>query len=90
MDELKVGDRVRIISIPGANVPNYCIHIETIKTYSKLISRGTSVRIFKIDEHGQPWYKFKFRKKNGQWEKHLMCIMSHDNNWVKVKKRNGQ
>ncbi len=84
---LKIGDKIRIVAIPGENVANYCIHSETKKTYKKLIDRKRPVRINRVDEYGQPWYDFRFQKKNGSWERHTMCVMKDDDNWVKVQKR---
>jgi hypothetical protein len=85
--KLKVGDRVRIIGVPGVGVPNYYIHPGTIRAYKKLIARGRSVRIFEIDEYGSPWYRFRFRRKNGTWEHHWMVIMENDTNWVMVRQQ---
>ncbi len=84
---LKVNDKVRIIGVPGENIPNYVIHSSTKRAYKKLIARKRPLRINRVDEFGQPWYNFKFQLKNGAWEHHTMCIMENDNNWIKVKKR---
>ena len=86
-NKLKVNDRIRIISIPGENNANYCIHFSTKQAYKKLINRKRSVRINRIDKHDQPWYDFKLQRKDGSWEKHTMCVMKDDNNWIKVQKR---
>lgn len=85
-EDLKIGDRVRIIAVPGEGIPNYCIHRDTVRAFKKLIDRGRSVRISQI-EHGSPWYNFRFRKKNGTWEYHSMAILAGEQNWVPVKHR---
>jgi hypothetical protein len=85
--KLKVGDRIRILSVPGEGVPDYVIQKDTVRAYKKLIARGRSVRIKWIDENGQPWYEFRFKRKNGRWEYHAMAIMSGDDNWIRVMPR---
>lgn len=83
---LKVGDRIKIIGIPGEGFPGYFIHADTKRVYKKLIARGRSVRICRIDEYGSPWYQCRFRMKNGRWEQHSLTVASFDNNWVFVKR----
>jgi hypothetical protein len=85
--DLRVGDRIRIIGIPGAGDPNYYLHPDTKRAYTKLIARGRSVRIFKIDEYGAPWFAFRFKRKNGKWEYHWLNIYDWEDIWVPVKPR---
>lgn len=87
MDKLRIGDRIRILSVPGAEIPNYVLLPETRSAYRKLISRGRSLRICEIDQYGQPWFQFRFRRKDGTWEHHSMCVTPDDDNWVLVKHR---
>lgn len=82
--DLKVGDRIRIISVPGEGVPNYTIFNETIRVYKRIIARKRAVRINEIDEDGQPWYCVKFKRKNGKWEWHHLIVSESDTNWVPV------
>ena len=84
--KLKVGDRIRIIGIPGEGMEDYVIQPETIRAYKFLIKRGRSVRISEIDEYGLPWFHFIIKKK-GKLEHHSMNIMEGDMNWVMVKSR---
>ena len=84
--KLKIGDRIRIIGIPGEGVPGYCMHRDTRQAYKKLIARRRSVVISEI-QWGLPWYSFRFRMKNGKWEYHSMVVAEDDNNWVLVKPR---
>lgn len=86
-NDLGVGDRIRIIGIPGAGVPGYYLHPDTKRVFKKLVARRRSVRIARIDEYGSPWYVCRFRKKNGQWEWHSLAVCGLDNNWVRVKSR---
>jgi hypothetical protein len=85
--DLKVGDRIRIIELPGRGVPGYYLHPETERAYKKLIARNRSVRIADIDEYGLPWYHFGLRRKNGRWVWHSMNVCDGDDNWVLVKRR---
>jgi hypothetical protein len=85
--ELKVGDRVRIVGIPGVGVTNYHLHRDTKRAYKVLIERGRPVRIWQIDHEGLPWFRFRIKQKDGTWEHHFMCIAPGDDNWVKVKRQ---
>jgi hypothetical protein len=86
--DLRVGDRIRIIKLPGADVPGYCLHPDTKRVFKKLIARGRSVRIARIDGYGSPWYTCRFRMKSGLWEWHDLAVCDLDNNWVRVTPRN--
>jgi hypothetical protein len=53
---LRVGDRVRILRLPTLwNHPNYHVDPSTRRLYRRLIARKRLVRVFRIDEFGQPW-----------------------------------
>lgn len=84
---LKVGDRIRITSVPGEGNPDYYIHPDTVRVYKKLIKRNRPVRIYELQD-GVPWYECRFRRKNGQLEYHFLAVYEDDNNWVKVNERN--
>jgi hypothetical protein len=85
--ELQIGDLIRITGIPGAGVPGYYIHRDTVRVYQRLIARGRSVRIYKIDESGTPWFACRFRRPSGKWEYHFLAVVDTDRNWVSVKRR---
>jgi hypothetical protein len=87
---LTVGDRVRILAIPGADRPDYFLHQDTKRAYKTLVARRRSVRICKIGEDGLPWFDFRIKLKNGIVEYHSMCIMPDDDNWVIVKHRQAE
>lgn len=80
--ELKRGSKIRILSAPSGY-----LHKETLAVYKKIIKRSRPVRINKIDEYGNPWYTVKFRRKNGDWEEHMLNVIDEDNNWKFVKPR---
>ncbi len=65
---LRIGDRIRIVGIPGEGVPGYYMHSDTRRAYKKFIARGRSVRISFIREDGYPWFDFRLRRKDGRWE----------------------
>lgn len=83
-NELRVGDRIRIVAVPGEGIPNYTIFKETIQVYKKIIARKRAIRINEIDEYGQPCFCVKFKRKNGQWEWHHLVVFESDTNWVPV------
>ncbi len=86
-NKLRVGDRIRIIGLPGVGISNYYLHPDTKRAYKTLISRGRSLRICEIDQHGLRWFNFRIKRSNGIWEHHSMCITQDDDNWVIVKHR---
>ena len=85
--ELRVGDRIRIVGIPGAGIPGYYIHRDTVRVYKKLVARGRAVRIYDIDDYGTPWFACRFLSKAGKREQHLLAVLDTDDNWVRVQPR---
>jgi len=84
--KLKVGDCVRLVRMPsGIDAPGYTFHPETRRLYKRLIARNRPVRVFEIDDWGLPWISCRFRRKNGGWEYHALCI--DDDSWVLVRSR---
>src|SRR5205823_4306232 len=43
--DLRIGDKIRIVGVPGEGIPDYTIHRDTIRVYKKLIDRKRPVRI---------------------------------------------
>lgn len=83
--ELRVGDRIRIVRLPGQKVPGYYLPPMSRRVYKRLIARRRSVRISSIDEWGVPWFWCRFRQKNGSWDHHALGV--NDDSWEKVKRR---
>lgn len=84
--QLRVGDKIRIVRMPWyASAPDHTFLPETRWLYKKLIARGRSLRIFKVDELGLPWIRCRFRRRNGLWEHHWLAV--NDDSWVLVKSR---
>jgi hypothetical protein len=76
--QLRVGDRVRLTSIPAEFLrEGYYIHRDTIRVYKKLLARRRPLRVSVVDEYGSPWIECRFRRKNGRWEYHSLSI-NHD------------
>jgi hypothetical protein len=81
--ELKVGDRIRLLTVPGEGQPGYLILRETRRVYRKILDRKRPVRICRVDEDG-PWFHCGFRMRNGRIEHHWLLIMESDRNWKMV------
>jgi len=81
--QLKVGDRVRTLGVPGEGRPGYYIHRDTRRVYRKLLERKRPVRICRVDEFG-PWYHCRFRGRDGRVESHWLLVTDDDRNWVKL------
>ena len=84
--ELKIGDQIRIIAIPGEGDVDYYLAADTRWVYKKLIAQKRPVKITEIDEDGTPWYEHRFLKgKYRGW--HSLSVAEDDKNWVLVKHR---
>jgi hypothetical protein len=81
--KLKVGDKIRIISVPSGD------RGETAKVLQEIVDRGRPVRIFQIDEYKMPWFIVHILRKNGRREIHSLAIME-DDSWRYVRARNNQ
>jgi hypothetical protein len=77
--DLKIGDRIKIISVPGEGVPNYRIDEETVWAYKQIIARNRPVRISQI-RAGLPSFSVRL-KNDGVTEHHSFLVCEGDNNW---------
>ena len=81
--KLKVGDRIRFVSLPDEwQDPKFTIFEECMEI---MISRNWPSRIYEIDEYGTPWITARVRVK-GQIEHHTWEI-SEATGWRLVGKR---
>ena len=88
--ELRVGDRIRIVRLPGREVLGYVLHPETRQLYERLVATRKVLRIREIDEDGLPWIKCRFeircRSKDAdrscQWEHHFLAVNDDSWEWV--------
>ena len=81
--QLKVGDRVRILGVPGEGRTGYYIHRDTVRVYRKILERKRPVRICCVDEFG-PWYHCRLRGRDGRLELHWLLVTDDDRNWIKM------
>ncbi|MCA9322294.1 MAG: hypothetical protein KDB53_16250 [Planctomycetes bacterium] len=85
--ELRVGDRVRFVSLPTEwESPTYSIQADSVKFMRTLIARNYSQRISEIDEHGFPAICATIRDRKGQVSSHWWLIVE-TTGWVRVKPR---
>ena len=71
---LKVGDRVRFVSLPEEwEQPGYRVHASSIRLMNVLIRRGRPCRVARV-EHGGPWIDARLRGRNGRVERHSWMI----------------
>jgi hypothetical protein len=55
LSSLRVGDRIRILAVPGQAVAGYYLHEDTRALYELLVAERTVLQIYEIDEWGSPW-----------------------------------
>jgi hypothetical protein len=61
--ELRVGDKVRLVEYPPEFLAEgYYTHPDTKRLYRKLVARRSPLRIAWIDEYGLPWAKCRVDK----------------------------
>lgn len=85
--ELKIGQKIRIVAVPGVDEPDYYIHPDTVRAYKKVIARKRAVTISKFDEFDAPWFSVILKGKNGRKEWLSFGVFDDDKNWVAVRPR---
>ena len=86
---LKIGDRVRLISLPEEwGEPGYGIHRDSIAFMKRMLKRATPVRVTMIDEHGTPWIE-AVTIERGRRHYHSWAI-TEQTGWRKVVPRKRQ
>ena len=76
--DLKVGDKIRMISVSGEGIPNYWIHKNTVRVFKKVTARKRAVRIDRIGEDGTPWYTVRFKQKDGRWAWNILSLLEEE------------
>src|ERR1700722_13513525 len=72
---LKVGDRVRFVSLPTEwSEAGYTLPPCDLSFMKKMIRRTWPSRIENIDEYGQPWISARIREKDGKLHFHWWAI----------------
>ena len=87
---LKVGDKIRIVDIPGNGNPNGFLHAQARRVYKKIMARNRPVRIDRIVKQGTPWFTCRFRRKDGVMEHHFLAVCAGDHDWKPVAARQGR
>ena len=57
LSSLHVGDRIRILAVPGKDVAGYWLHEDTRVLYERLVTERIVLEIYEIDEWGRPWVR---------------------------------
>jgi hypothetical protein len=90
---LHVGDRIRILRVPEADLKQRNDEIargaemagHTADTIEQIIATNPIVNIWQIDEFGYPWYEVTLIAADGQAEEHTLMVYD-DGTWEKVVK----
>ena len=62
--KLKVGDRVKFVSLPEEwNDPKYWVHEDTVAFMKAMIARSWSSRIREMHELGHPWIRARMKER---------------------------
>lgn len=85
--KLKIGDKIRILSVPESDIKQRRIEIAegkdnpgwTADIIELIISQNPIVKIDEIDDFGQPWFSCDLMV-NGKPEQHTLAIME-DSSW---------
>lgn len=86
--DLKIGDRVKFISLPEEwKEPSYGIHRESRAFMKQLLKRKTPVRVAMIDEFGTPWI-FASTIERGRRHYHSWAI-TEQTGWRMIVPRKG-
>lgn len=84
--QLKIGDRIKFVSLPEEwQDPKSLVTEEDIKFMKIMIVRRWPSRVCGIDEYGTPWIDARTRGKRG-WEWHSWSIFEKTG-WRLVAKR---
>ncbi len=85
--KLKIGDRVRFVSMPEEwDEPGYVIHKETVDFMKIMIRRTWPSRVRELDENGTPWIYARVRDNDGTYQWNSYGIFEQTG-WRRVVKR---
>jgi hypothetical protein len=90
---LRVGDQIRILRVPDADLRQRKDEIErgvemaghTADTIDRIIAENPVVKIGQIDEFGYPWYEVTLIADDGEAEEHTLMVYD-DGTWEKLAK----
>jgi hypothetical protein len=88
---LRVGDRIRILCVPEADLKQRDDEIargaemagHTADTIEQIIATNPVVQIWQIDEFGYPWYEVTLITDDGEADEHTLMVYD-DGTWEKV------
>ncbi len=83
---LQVGDRVRLLCVPEADLQQREREIReggelpgwTADTLERILKLDPIVTIDRMDEYGYPWFDYEFVGPDGETEEHSIAIMEDD------------
>ena len=86
--KLRIGDRVRLLSVPGSDLKQRERELLdglkdagwTADTIERILDEQPIVFISRIDEYGFPWFDVTLRDADGDSEEHSIAIMD-DVSW---------
>ena len=80
---LRIGDRIRIIHIPGEFLQvGYMFHDDTRALYEHLIDRGEILTVDEFCEQGIPWISYDQTMSDGEILYHSLAV--NDDSWELV------
>ena len=87
--KLRVGDRVRLLAVPAADLAQRTREIRdglddagcTADTIERILAEQPIVTISSIDEYGSPWFEVELRQDDGEIAYHSIAIMD-DDSWA--------
>jgi hypothetical protein len=83
---LKVGDRVRFVSIPTEwSAPGYDVPREDMTFMKRMIKRTRPSRVYQLDYLGYPWIRAVMR--HGKKTVYHFWMISDSTGWRKVSRR---
>lgn len=86
--KLRVGDRIRLLAAPRADLEQRDREIQsgfpdagwTADTIERIIAQSPLVTIDRTDEYGMPWFDVELKDERGETEYHSLVIMD-ENSW---------
>ena len=85
-NRLKIGDRIRILSVPEADLRQREREIEegtemagwTADTIERIIESQPVVTISRVDEYGSVWYDVELTMDDGETHEHSLAVYTDD------------
>ena len=83
---LKVGDRIRLLAVPKADLEQRTRELRegieaaghTADTLERIIAQDPVVTVNFVDEYGLPWFEYELKLDSGELEYHSIAVMDDD------------